>query len=175
MFGIGLGEMIVIGILLILAVGPDKIPSVLRTAARSYRQFRRAAVDIRQSTGIDDFLRDDELKELADLRKQKILAMGAGPKPLGKPGVPGKPGVELDKPGGVPEGAPMVVARRGLSAAQRVTEAPPEGVDLAEARHALAVARTAAAGAPAAAVPAAAVPSAPPVPAAPTTSQDPRR
>jgi sec-independent protein translocase protein TatB len=145
MFGIGFGEMIVIGLLIVLAVGPDKLPTMVKTVAKTYRQFRRAAQDIRASTGIDDFLRDEELKELADLRKQKLLAMS---KPVpGKPGAPagtekamppGKPGFEkgiAGKPGAYAEGEPAPIAKRaGLTHAQRIAEVPPEGVDVAEAR-----------------------------------------
>lgn len=105
MFGIGFGEMLVIGVLVLLAVGPDRLPTMIKTIARTYRQLRRTAQDIRSSTGIDEMLRDEELKELAELRKQKILFMqqqapaklGAAGKPLpAKPGasdatVPAKP------------------------------------------------------------------------------------
>lgn len=137
MFGIGFGEMIVIGILILIAVGPDKLPVMVRTVAKTYRQFRRAATDIRASTGLDDFLRDEELRELADLRKEKLLAMG---KPLpGKPGVAGKPGVG-GKPGvaGKPiaEGETMPASKpgasHGMTLKQRQIEMPPQGVDIAE-------------------------------------------
>ncbi len=142
MFGIGFGEMLLIAVLVLIAVGPDKLPTMLRTAAKSYRQFRRAAEDLRTSTGLDDFLRDEELKELADLRKQKILSM-AGPasaaglvlgkpvgKPLGKPTAPDAP--DSSAPTGA-AGFPMSAA--SLTYAQRRMEAPPEGVDVAEAHH----------------------------------------
>lgn len=75
MLGIGFGEMVVIAVLVLIAVGPNKLPEMLKTVARTYRQFRRAAQDIRSSTGIDDFLRDEELKELAELRKQKLASL----------------------------------------------------------------------------------------------------
>src|SRR5688500_9655983 len=108
MFGIGFGEMLVIGILILIAVGPDKLPTMVKTVAKTYRQFRRAATDIRASTGLDDFLRDEELKELADLRKQKLMMLseskpGAAPTGAVKPGaakaaaIAGKPVVA--KPG----------------------------------------------------------------------------
>lgn len=157
MFGIGFGEMVVIGILILIAVGPDKLPVMVKTVAKTYRQFRRAATDIRASTGIDDFLRDEELKELAELRKQKLSLLAAEPKPgavgLGKPGV-GKPGVgPIGKPGVVgkgappPDGAPIpatkvgVPATPGLTLAQRLAESPPQGVDVAEAQAAAAAAK----------------------------------
>jgi sec-independent protein translocase protein TatB len=89
MFGIGFWEMLMIGGLVLVAVGPERLPSMIKTIARFYRQARRTAQDLRQSTGIDDVLRDDELKELASLRNQKIQLMG--PQAFGKPPAPAKP------------------------------------------------------------------------------------
>lgn len=83
MFGIGFGEMIVIAVFLLIAVGPDKLPTMVKTVAKTYRQFRRTALELRASTGIDDLLRDEELRELAELRKQKLAAIAAKPnKPI---------------------------------------------------------------------------------------------
>jgi sec-independent protein translocase protein TatB len=81
MFGIGFWEMLMIGGLVLIAVGPERLPSMIKSVAKVYRQMRRAALDIRQSTGIDDVLRDEELKELANLRHQKIQLMDAAKKP----------------------------------------------------------------------------------------------
>lgn len=82
MLGIGFWEMLVIAVLILIAVGPDRLPSMVKTVAKFYRQFRRTADDLRASTGIDDLLRDEELKELAELRKQKLsMLAAASPKP----------------------------------------------------------------------------------------------
>ena len=107
MFGIGFWEMLMIGGLVLIAVGPDRLPSMIKSASKLYRQVRRAALDIRQSTGIDDILRDEELKELANLRNQKLQLMDSAKKAA----VAGKPGVPLGKPGATPEG---VVAKGTL-------------------------------------------------------------
>ena len=72
MLGIGFWEMLIIAGLILIAVGPDRLPSMVKTVAKFYRQFRRTAEDLRASTGIDELLRDEELKELAELRKQKL-------------------------------------------------------------------------------------------------------
>lgn len=127
MFGIGFWEMLMIGGLVLVAVGPERLPSMIKTIARLYRQARRAAQDIRQSTGIDDVLRDDELKELAAMRNQKIQLMGPQVTgkpiaPLAKPGVIAKPGVEpvpgkpLAPEGTMPAGKPMPMDKPGVMA-----------------------------------------------------------
>ncbi|MBN8612978.1 MAG: twin-arginine translocase TatA/TatE family subunit [Deltaproteobacteria bacterium] len=96
MLGIGFWEMLVIAGLILIAVGPDRLPSMIKTVSKFYRQFRRTAEDLRASTGIDDLLRDEELKELAELRKQKIALLASQPKPLAK---------VVDKP--LPSGKPV--------------------------------------------------------------------
>jgi len=108
MLGIGFWEMLVIAGLILVAVGPDRLPAMVKTVAKFYRQFRRTAEDLRASTGIDDILRDEELKELADLRKQKLELLTAkgvtkplapGSLPAGKPQLaPAKPLTGPDKP-----------------------------------------------------------------------------
>jgi len=154
MFGIGFWEMLVIAGLVLVAVGPDRLPEMLKQLAKYYRQFRRTADDIRSSTGIDQLLRDEELKELADLRKQRIDLMG---KPSAKPMLVGPPAsvvkpapkaaIPATSAGETAEAMPMGVpaaksamgpARagtlRGLSQDDREREHPEIGVDLAEAR-----------------------------------------
>lgn len=151
MFGIGFGEMVVIAVFLLIAVGPDKLPTMIKTVAKTYRQFRRTALDLRASTGIDDLLRDEELRELAELRKQKLLALSSAK--------PNQPVAAVKKPVDVPPAAvvaaqesedeppiaPVPAAKdppsssspRRLGDEQRRLEAPPEGVDVAEAEWAL--------------------------------------
>jgi sec-independent protein translocase protein TatB len=154
MFGIGFWEMIVIGGLVLVAVGPDRLPTMLKQAARFYRQFRRTAEDVRASTGIDQMLRDEELKELAELRKQRLELMGpSGAKPGAKPAAPAgsvvKPAPAAAPPADAgpiagqgesvpakkaalgPASAPLV---RGLGLEAREREVPSVGVDLSEAR-----------------------------------------
>jgi len=59
MFNIGFGEMAIICIVLIIAVGPERLPSMMKTLGRTLRTLRQASRDIRASTGIDELLRED--------------------------------------------------------------------------------------------------------------------
>ncbi|GAB4200899.1 MAG: hypothetical protein OHK0013_12350 [Sandaracinaceae bacterium] len=163
MLGIGFWEMLVIGGLILVAVGPDRLPAMVKTVAKLYRQFRRTAEDLRASTGIDDLLRDEELKELAELRKQKLqLLQAQAAKPLAKPPAAfpvAKPADLVPAPTSTSATAPTqvpttraaedpghallghaiprtrVVARGPLDEKERAIEVPPEGVDLVEARR----------------------------------------
>jgi Tat protein translocase TatB subunit len=105
MFGIGFSELIVIGIILIVAVGPNRMPGMLKAVVKAYREFRRATRELRASTGIDEILQDEELRSLR--------------KPLHVPPAPSA------KP------AP----KRTLSYEERLRERPREGVDIAHIRE----------------------------------------
>lgn len=59
MFNIGFGELAIICIVLIIAVGPERLPSMMKTLGRTIRTLRQASRDIRASTGIDELLRED--------------------------------------------------------------------------------------------------------------------
>jgi sec-independent protein translocase protein TatB len=62
MFGIGFGEMLIIAVVLLIAVGPKQLPGLMKTVGKGMRDVRRAADDLRRSTGIDELLRDEELR-----------------------------------------------------------------------------------------------------------------
>ncbi len=156
MFGIGFGEMAFIAVLILIAVGPDKLPAMVKTVARTYRQLRRTAQDLRASTGIDDFLRDEELKELAELRKKKLAdltakkVVAAAVAPIAKEAVAGAAtgsgsGAATGAGAGAATGSGAGAATGSGSAAGSVetsasaaVEFPPQGVDLAEAARVLA-------------------------------------
>lgn len=63
MFGIGTGELIVIAIIALIALGPERLPTVLRTLGRASREIKKATQDLRQHTGIDELLHDDALRD----------------------------------------------------------------------------------------------------------------
>ncbi len=49
MLGIGWGEMLVIGLVALVVVGPDKLPEMARTIGQLYGQLRRAADEAGQA------------------------------------------------------------------------------------------------------------------------------
>lgn len=59
MFGIGIGELVVIAIVLLIAVGPERLPTMMKTAGRTMRQVRKATLDFREQIGLDDMLSED--------------------------------------------------------------------------------------------------------------------
>ncbi|MBC8131026.1 MAG: twin-arginine translocase subunit TatB [Rhizobiaceae bacterium] len=62
MFDIGWSELLVIGVVLIVVVGPKDLPKMLRTFGRSMSQMRKMAGDFRKQ--FDEALREAELDEV---------------------------------------------------------------------------------------------------------------
>jgi sec-independent protein translocase protein TatB len=62
MFGIGFTEMLIIAVVLLIAVGPRQLPQLMKTVGKGIREVRRAADDLRRSTGIDEILSDNDLR-----------------------------------------------------------------------------------------------------------------
>ena len=120
MFGIGFGEMLVIAVVLILAVGPESMPKLFKAVGKGLREFRRASRELRNTIGIDEMMREEELKELKELRE---LGRKRLHDPLGLK--------ETFRKDAWDEGQKQVLApaRDGLSDEDRAREYPPEGVD----------------------------------------------
>jgi sec-independent protein translocase protein TatB len=62
MFGIGFGEMLIIAVILLIAVGPRQLPQLMKTVGKGMREVKRATNDLRRSTGIDELLNDEEIR-----------------------------------------------------------------------------------------------------------------
>lgn len=66
MFDIGFSELVLIGVLALLVLGPKRLPEVARAAGRWMAQLRRFVSNAKQ-----DFSRELQGDELAELRKLK--------------------------------------------------------------------------------------------------------
>lgn len=66
MFDVGFSELVVIGLVALLVLGPKRLPEVARTAGRWMAQFRRFADNVRQ-----DFHSEINAAEFNELRKLK--------------------------------------------------------------------------------------------------------
>ncbi|MDO9018066.1 MAG: twin-arginine translocase TatA/TatE family subunit [Deltaproteobacteria bacterium] len=54
MFGIGLPELFLIGLVALVVVGPKNLPQTLRAIGRGVREFQRASRELRQEAGFDE-------------------------------------------------------------------------------------------------------------------------
>lgn len=57
MFGIGFEHLIVIMVVVLLVVGPDKLPGVARALGRGYAEFKRTMDDLKNTMDQDDTVR----------------------------------------------------------------------------------------------------------------------
>ena len=62
MFDIGWGELVVIGIVALVVIGPKELPAVLRTLGQGMTKLRRMASDFQSQ--FNDAMREAELEEL---------------------------------------------------------------------------------------------------------------
>jgi len=84
MFGLGMGELLVILALALLFLGPKRLPDLASTLGKAIRSFRRATSDLQDQLEVDDSVKQP-LRELkAALRDEpppsQPVAVQVGPK-----------------------------------------------------------------------------------------------
>jgi sec-independent protein translocase protein TatB len=79
-FGLSFFEVVVIAIVALLAVGPRRLPGMLRDMGNWIRKLRKMTVDVRAQTGIDDILRAEGLS--GGLSELRSLMRGGAPAPV---------------------------------------------------------------------------------------------
>jgi sec-independent protein translocase protein TatB len=126
--GVGFSELVLVGLVALLVVGPEQLPRLMREGGRLYGQARRAADDLRRAFLLEADRQDaqvryeklKERREAALAARQKASATGAVPQTAPLPGVdpalplPTGEGAAPPEPPGA--GDPLVPASRAESA-----------------------------------------------------------
>ncbi|KPK13494.1 MAG: hypothetical protein AMJ62_14980 [Myxococcales bacterium SG8_38] len=60
MFGIGPLELALFMVIVLLVVGPDKLPTFMRTVGKALRQVRNASREFKDAIGLDELLREGD-------------------------------------------------------------------------------------------------------------------
>ncbi len=60
MFGIGPTELMFFLVILLLAVGPEKLPTLMRTVGKGMRQIRSASREFKDAIGLDELMREGD-------------------------------------------------------------------------------------------------------------------
>jgi Tat protein translocase TatB subunit len=60
MFGIGTGELVIIFIVALIIIGPQKLPEIARTMGKAMGELKRATRDIQDEMRLDDLLKEND-------------------------------------------------------------------------------------------------------------------
>ena len=87
MFGVSFPELIVLGTVALLVLGPEKLPGMLRTMGQWVAKLRRLTTEVRYQSGIDEVLRaegfDGGLNELRAMMRGGVSAPRCADMPPG--------------------------------------------------------------------------------------------
>lgn len=102
MFGISLTEIVVIALVALVFVGPQKLPKMLRTLGEWIAKVRSLTTQVRQQTGIDEILRqegiDGGLSELRSIMRGDLSSVGRSRSKASKPASdPYEESIEYDR------------------------------------------------------------------------------
>ncbi|MFT5219770.1 MAG: sec-independent protein translocase protein TatB [Planctomycetota bacterium] len=70
MFDMGLTEMMLIGIVALVVIGPDKLPGVARTAGKYFGRLKRFVSSVKSD--VESELRADELREILSKQQKEL-------------------------------------------------------------------------------------------------------
>ena len=73
MFDVGFSELVVIGLVALVVIGPERLPKVARTAGLLLGRLQRYVNDVKAD--INREMQLDELKKLQEQMKDQVLAM----------------------------------------------------------------------------------------------------
>jgi sec-independent protein translocase protein TatB len=121
MFNLGFGEIAVILVILLIFVGPTRLPTLMKTTGKAMRTLRQASRDIQTSVGLDEMMREDILKPAPPKRV-------TAPRPA--PGTQAQAEPET-KPAALAQGAPdsgeRTPAAPAVTTTTGSTDGPPTG------------------------------------------------
>jgi sec-independent protein translocase protein TatB len=76
-FGMSMGEILILLVVGIVVVGPKNLPSMMRTAGQWITKIRRMSTDLRSQSGIDELIRQEglerEIQEIRSLSRVNVI------------------------------------------------------------------------------------------------------
>jgi sec-independent protein translocase protein TatB len=114
MFGLSFGEVVIIAILALLLLGPDKLPEAAKTLGKGLREIRRATDELKDQVEAEIYA--DPKKPVRPALVPPVPAQPPVPGPAGPPpaataeNVPGLDAALAEPPGLDPRPGPTVTA-----------------------------------------------------------------
>jgi sec-independent protein translocase protein TatB len=128
MFGLSFGEIVIIAVLALLLLGPDKLPEAAKTLGKGLRDLRKATDDLKDQ--VEREIYQDDGKKLARPALVPPVPTAPVPGPAGPPpaatseNVPGLEAALAEPPGAAP---PLPTAEEVAAAAVPLPTTPAEG------------------------------------------------
>ena len=101
MFGISFTELVLISLVALLVVGPQKLPGMLRSLGEWISKARNLTNQVREQTGIDEILRDEGLgggiNELRSILRGDLSQVGRTVTTTGRGVDPYQEDIEIDR------------------------------------------------------------------------------
>jgi Tat protein translocase TatB subunit len=72
MFGIGTGELLVILVVALIIIGPNKLPEIAKVLGKGLAEFRRAADDLKDSV-TKEMHTEEEKRKLIDIQSSQVV------------------------------------------------------------------------------------------------------
>jgi len=72
MFGLGMQELILIGIIALVVIGPKRLPTVAKSLGKGYAEFRKAMNDLKSSVDLSDDEPKEKKSNLKDMYDEKF-------------------------------------------------------------------------------------------------------
>jgi sec-independent protein translocase protein TatB len=152
MFGMGMGELLLILVVALLVVGPDKLPQAAKAIGKGIRDFRRHTIDLQSTLEQDEklgeavrelrsALRDDPFRPLRTPLRAPVLPDAPTPSPAlpdaASVSDTAAPGSEAGSPAGPPAVVPAAgtVPKQPPGTRQAVLEPPPRPDDSSDPPH----------------------------------------
>jgi sec-independent protein translocase protein TatB len=133
MFGsLGFQEILVICVILIIVVGPERLPNLMKGVGKTVRSMREASREIRSTVGIDEMLRDDVMRPVPPRPRPSATVARAAALPASSDAVAGaRPAAEPASPSAEPTAANAAPAPPAAppAASSVPPPPPPAGVD----------------------------------------------
>lgn len=119
MLGLGIGEITVLLVLVLVVVGPERLPVVVRTLGKAYGQLRRTADELRRAFVLEADRQDAE-ERFQKLQERREAALRAREEALANAG----PGVAAQPDLAPPQGATEPPALSEVESGDEADEAP---------------------------------------------------
>jgi sec-independent protein translocase protein TatB len=102
-FGIGIFELVMIAVIALIVMGPERLPGAMREVAKYMRQLREVSNEFQSQFS-------DELQMLDEINPRRIFDSAVDPKARPTPGAPPGPRAPSPAVGAVPSKPPVAPA-----------------------------------------------------------------